>query len=127
MACDAAHCFRHAYATLISERIGHNPFQLQSALGRRRIETTARDTHAQAHGEALPVGRCTKGNERAGKSMAYDAIHKAATSAKSGQMRSHSPEAPLSTMLPPATPIQEKPARRIEQTPAPLSSMPTTR
>lgn len=40
-----AHSFRHTYATLMAEMVGHNAFILKEALGHARITTTERYCH----------------------------------------------------------------------------------
>ena len=55
-----------------------------------------------------------------------DQTRSRSASSSVSQRAAHSGPAPLSSMLPPAMPIAAKPARRMAQIPAPLSSMPTT-
>lgn len=42
------HSFRHTYATLMAEMVGHNAFALKAALGHNRISTTERYCHPTA-------------------------------------------------------------------------------
>jgi integrase len=42
------HSFRHTYATLMAESIGHNSFILKAILGHERISTTERYCHPTA-------------------------------------------------------------------------------
>lgn len=42
------HSFRHTYATLMAEMVGHNAFALKAALGHTRISTTERYCHPTA-------------------------------------------------------------------------------
>jgi len=50
-----AHSFRHTYATLMAQAIGHNPFVLKEILGHRQLSTTDRYCHLSAPQVVLPV------------------------------------------------------------------------
>jgi len=50
-----AHSFRHTYATMMAEAIGHNPFVLKEILGHQQLSTTDRYCHVTAPQIALPV------------------------------------------------------------------------
>jgi len=50
-----AHSFRHTYATMMAEAIGHNPFVLKEILGHRQLSTTDRYCHLAAPRAMLPV------------------------------------------------------------------------
>lgn len=43
-----SHSFRHTYATLMAESVGHNPFLLKEILGHKKISTTERYCHPTA-------------------------------------------------------------------------------
>jgi integrase len=48
------HSFRHTFATLMAECIGHNPFFLKKMLGHKRITTTQQYCNPAAPVRALP-------------------------------------------------------------------------
>ncbi len=48
------HSFRHTYATLMAESVGHNPFILKEILGHKRISTTEQYCHPTAPVISLP-------------------------------------------------------------------------
>jgi len=50
-----SHSFRHTYATLASEAIGHNPFLLKAILGHTQLSTTDRYCHPAAPVFTFPV------------------------------------------------------------------------
>ena len=54
-----AHSFRHTYATLMSEAIGHNAFVLKELLGHRQISMTKRYCHPTAPALILPLNEIT--------------------------------------------------------------------
>lgn len=43
-----AHSFRHTYATIMAEAVGHNPFTLKELLGHQQLSMTERYCHAKA-------------------------------------------------------------------------------
>ena len=43
-----AYSFRHTYATLLAEHVGHNPFILKEVLGHSRLSMTERYCHPTA-------------------------------------------------------------------------------
>jgi len=51
-----AHSFRHTYATIMSEAIGHNAFLLKEILGHKQISMTERYCHPTAPAPSLPFG-----------------------------------------------------------------------
>ncbi len=51
------HSFRHTYATLVAEAIGHNPFVLKEILGHKRLSTTERYCHPTAPSIVPEIGK----------------------------------------------------------------------
>ena len=55
------HSFRHTYATLMADAVGHNSFLLKAILGHERISTTERYCHPTAPTIELSVSGFEQG------------------------------------------------------------------
>ncbi len=50
-----AHSFRHTFATMMAESVGHNPFVVKQILGHRQITTTDRYCHPTAEAQVIDL------------------------------------------------------------------------
>ncbi|NQU45174.1 site-specific integrase [bacterium] len=62
-----AHSFRHTFATLMAESVGHNPFVLKQLLGHSQISTTHRYCHPKAAAPVIDISPFLRGGRRRGK------------------------------------------------------------